>query len=51
VISHVVSYSSVSRETSIVSVVISQVSYRAVQSSIVVEDVIAMNVIHYFSIL
>ena len=46
--SHVASFSSVTRETCIVHVVMSQSSYRAVQSYGVVEDVISTNVMHSF---
>jgi hypothetical protein len=45
--SHVASFSSVTRETCIVSVGMPKFSYRTVQSYSVVEDVISMNVMHY----
>lgn len=48
--SHVASFSSVTRETYIVHVVMSQFSYRAVKSYSVV-DVISTGVMHYLSIL
>lgn len=49
--SHVASFSSVTRETFIVNIVMQQFRYRAVQSYRVVKDIICMNVMHYLSIL
>lgn len=48
---HVASFSSVTRETCIVSVGMPKFSYRTVQNYSVVKNVISMNVMHCLSIL